>query len=122
MGLDVTSSPPWPQAPDSHFAIQRHDLNIFSHLGAFLKPKWEIKNREYAESVAVPPTRIARRVEEDPAVVQYLVRRIERSLSTAIGVVDRLDGTALEQKTRITRALAAEVLNALDEGQAEFDL
>ncbi|PSJ61196.1 DnaA regulatory inactivator HdaA [Pseudaminobacter soli (ex Li et al. 2025)] len=63
-----------------------------------------------------------RQIEVDPAVVQYLVRRIERSLSTAIGVVDRLDRAALEQKTRITRALAAEVLNALDEGQAEFDL
>lgn len=63
-----------------------------------------------------------RQIEVDPAVVQYLVRRIERSLSTAIGVVDRLDRAALEQKTRITRALAADVLNAMDEGQAAFDL
>lgn len=63
-----------------------------------------------------------RQIEVDPAVVQYLVRRIERSLSTAIQVVDRLDRAALEQKTRITRALAAEVINAADEGQAEFEI
>ncbi len=45
-----------------------------------------------------------RQVEVDPAVVQYLVRRIERSLSTAMSVVERLDQAGLEQKTRITRA------------------
>ncbi|PWJ85180.1 regulatory inactivation of DnaA Hda protein [Pseudaminobacter salicylatoxidans] len=63
-----------------------------------------------------------RQVEVDPAVVQYLVRRIERSLSTAMSVVARLDQAGLEQKTRITRALAGEILNAMDEGQGEFDL
>lgn len=63
-----------------------------------------------------------RQVEVEPHVVQYLVRRIERSLATAISVVDKLDSAALEQKTRITRALAAEVVSALDEGQREFDL
>ena len=44
-----------------------------------------------------------RQVEVEPHVVQFLVRRIERSLSTAIRVVERLDRAALEQKTRITR-------------------
>ncbi|SFT73757.1 DnaA regulatory inactivator HdaA [Mesorhizobium sp. YR577] len=63
-----------------------------------------------------------RQIEVDQNVVQFLVRRIERSLSTAIRVVDRLDRAALEQKTRITRALAAETLNALDQGQAEFEI
>lgn len=62
-----------------------------------------------------------RQVEVEPHVVQFLVRRIERSLSTAIDVVDRLDRAALEQKTRITRALAAQTVNALDRGQAEID-
>jgi chromosomal replication initiation ATPase DnaA len=61
-----------------------------------------------------------RQVEVEPHVVQYLVRRIERSLSTAIRVVDRLDRAALEQKCRITRAMAAETVNALDEGQGEL--
>ena len=55
-------------------------------------------------------------------MVQYLVRRIERSLATAIRVVDRLDRTALEQQVRISRALAAEAVDALDEGQGELDL
>jgi len=63
-----------------------------------------------------------RQVEVEPHVVQYLARRIERSLATAMRVVDRLDRMALEQKTRITRALAAEVVSAMDEGQGEFDL
>jgi len=61
-----------------------------------------------------------RQVEVEPHVVQFLVRRIERSLSTAIGVVERLDRAALEQKSRITRALAAETISAIDEGQREL--
>jgi chromosomal replication initiation ATPase DnaA len=63
-----------------------------------------------------------RQIAVEPHVVQYLVRRIERSLSTAMCVVERLDHAALEQKTRITRALAAEVISALDHGQAELGL
>lgn len=63
-----------------------------------------------------------RQVEVEPHVVQFLVRRIERSLSTAIDVVDRLDRAALEQKSPITRTLAAHMVNALDRGQTELDL
>lgn len=63
-----------------------------------------------------------RQIEVDLPVIQYLVRRIERSLATAIRVVERLDRMALEEHSRITRALAAEAVNAMDEGQAEFDL
>lgn len=63
-----------------------------------------------------------RQVEVEPHVVQYLVRRIERSLATAMRVVERLDRMALEQQSRITRALAAEAIGAMDEGQREFDL
>jgi len=63
-----------------------------------------------------------RQVEVEPHVVQYLVRRIERSLSTVMRVVEKLDRAALEQKSRITRALAAEIVSAMDEGQREFDL
>jgi hypothetical protein len=47
---------------------------------------------------------------------------MERSLSTANRIVERLDREALEKKSRITRALAASVVTALDEGQAAFDL
>jgi len=63
-----------------------------------------------------------RQVEVDQNVVQFLVRRIERSLSTAMRVVDRLDAIALERKTPITRSLAGETLSAFDEGQSEFDI
>ncbi len=63
-----------------------------------------------------------RQVEVEPHVVQYLVRRIERSLATVMRVVERLDRAALEHKTRITRALAAEAVSAMDEGQRELDI
>lgn len=63
-----------------------------------------------------------RQVEVEPHVVQYLVRRIERSLATAMRVVDRLDRVAMEQQSRITRTLAAQAISAMDEGQRELDL
>lgn len=63
-----------------------------------------------------------RQVEVEPHVVHYLVRRIERSLATAMRVVERLDRMALEQKARITRAMAADAVSAMDEGQGEFEL
>ncbi len=63
-----------------------------------------------------------RQVEVDPSVVQYLVRRMERSLSTASALVERLDRLALERKGPITRSLAAETISALDEGQGNLDL
>lgn len=63
-----------------------------------------------------------RQVEVEPHVVQFLVRRIERSLDTAIAVVERLDRAALEQKSRITRALAASVVTAMDAGQGTLEL
>lgn len=58
-----------------------------------------------------------RQVEVEPHVVQFLVRRIERSLSSAIEVVARLDAVALERKSRITRALAAQVVEAMEMGE-----
>ena len=63
-----------------------------------------------------------RQVQVEPHVVTYIVNRIERSLSTAMHVVDRLDQAALSRKTRITRALAAEIIGAVDEGQGSLAL
>lgn len=63
-----------------------------------------------------------RQVEVEPHVVQFLVRRIERSLATAIRVVERLDRMALEQKARITRGMAADIVTALDRGQSELNV
>lgn len=61
-----------------------------------------------------------RQVDVEAHVVAYLISRIERSLSTAGRVVDQLDRIALEQKSRVTRSLAAGVVTALDEGQGEL--
>lgn len=55
-----------------------------------------------------------RQVEVESHVVQFLVRRIERSLSSAIDAVARLDRAALERKSRITRALAAQVVEEME--------
>ncbi len=63
-----------------------------------------------------------RQVEVEPATIQFLLRRIERSLSAAIDVVERLDRRALEEKTRITRQFAARVLAAADPTQGTLDL
>ena len=62
-----------------------------------------------------------RQIVIDPAVVAFLVSRIERSLATAQDIVERLDRAALETKSRITRPLAASVLTAMDEGQGALD-
>ncbi|PWL18270.1 hypothetical protein DKP76_10600 [Falsochrobactrum shanghaiense] len=56
-----------------------------------------------------------RQVSVEPHVVSYLVSRMERSLLSAIRLVERLDRAALEQKTRITRTLAAHVLSKTGE-------
>jgi chromosomal replication initiation ATPase DnaA len=53
-----------------------------------------------------------RQVSIEPHVVQFITRRIERSVGTAITVVDRLDKAAWEQHRPITRALAAEILGS----------
>jgi chromosomal replication initiation ATPase DnaA len=58
-----------------------------------------------------------RQVDVEPHVIQFLVRRIERSLGAVNTVVQRLDRAALEQQARITRQLAATVLSAFDRGQ-----
>jgi chromosomal replication initiation ATPase DnaA len=63
-----------------------------------------------------------RQLEVERHVIAYLIARMERSLSTAGRIVDALDRAALEQKCRITRALAASVMTAQDEGQGSLDL
>lgn len=62
-----------------------------------------------------------RQIQVEPHVVSYIANRIERSLSTAMRVVDRLDAAALSRQTRISRSLAAEIVSSMDEGQGELD-
>lgn len=51
-----------------------------------------------------------RQLNIDDKIVAYIVARMERSLAAAQSVVDRIDRLALARGTRISRSLAAEVL------------
>jgi chromosomal replication initiation ATPase DnaA len=53
-----------------------------------------------------------RQVEVTPALIRWLVPRIERSFAAAGAVVARLDAAALARGQPVTRALAAQVLGA----------
>ncbi|WP_135501889.1 HdaA/DnaA family protein [Roseovarius aestuariivivens] len=52
-----------------------------------------------------------RQITPAPAVLSYLVRRIERSFDAARAAVEKLDRASLEQSRAITRPMAAEVLD-----------
>ncbi|KQW30961.1 hypothetical protein ASE36_01300 [Rhizobium sp. Root274] len=54
----------------------------------------------------------------DDKIVGYIVKRMERSFTAAQQVVDRLDKVALARRTRISRNLAAEVLETLEQPQS----
>ncbi|MCO5730725.1 DnaA regulatory inactivator HdaA [Rhizobium sp. SSA_523] len=54
-----------------------------------------------------------RQLSIDDRLVAFIVSRMERSMQAATGIVERLDRLALSRGTRITRALAAEVLHSL---------
>jgi len=54
-----------------------------------------------------------RQLSVEPAVIAYLVLRMERSMAMADALVAALDARALAAKRRITRALAAEILEEL---------
>ncbi|MGB7285401.1 MAG: DnaA/Hda family protein [Salaquimonas sp.] len=55
-----------------------------------------------------------RQLEVAPAVIDYLVNRMERSMEVAGAVVDWLDKEALARHRKINRAMASEALSALD--------
>ena len=52
-----------------------------------------------------------RQINPQPALVQYLATRIERSFAAAADIVTRLDSAALSQGRKINKALAAELLD-----------
>jgi chromosomal replication initiation ATPase DnaA len=58
-----------------------------------------------------------RQLSVEPAVVRYIVSRMERSLVTAIRIVEEIDRIALERKARVTRNLASKALAAAQAGQ-----
>lgn len=55
-----------------------------------------------------------RQILVDPAVVDFILRRIERSFEAANAVVAALDGAALAEGRSVTRALASSVLGRLE--------
>jgi len=59
---------------------------------------------------------IDRQLVVDTAVVGYIALRIERSLDAARSFIDALDREALARQTRISRAIAGDVLLAMGHG------
>jgi len=62
---------------------------------------------------------IDRQLIVDTAVVSYIALRIERSLDAARAFIDALDREALARKSRISRAIAADVLLAMGPGSGQ---
>jgi chromosomal replication initiation ATPase DnaA len=63
-----------------------------------------------------------RQVKVDDKLIFWLVARMERSLAAAQRIVSRLDQLALARGSRITRALAAEVLAEMEAGAVDTEL
>ena len=57
-----------------------------------------------------------RQITVPPSLIPWLLSRMERSFSAAREIVDRLDRHALAQGRAVSRALAAEVLDTIQEG------
>jgi chromosomal replication initiation ATPase DnaA len=105
-------------------------------------PEWRVELADLASRLALTPSVAIedptdkdlaavfakhlgdRGVEAPSTLVDYVVRRIERSFAAAQNASQVLDKIALERKQRITRKLAAEVLgvDALEDGGAQDDL
>jgi chromosomal replication initiation ATPase DnaA len=58
---------------------------------------------------------VERQLVVDTAVVEFLAQRMERSVSAARDLIERLDRAALARQRRITRALATEILQSTSE-------
>lgn len=62
-----------------------------------------------------------RQIAVESGVIDYLAARIERSVRTAIALVDALDMAALSKKSAITKPLAAQVLGTMDSREPGLD-
>jgi chromosomal replication initiation ATPase DnaA len=60
-----------------------------------------------------------RQLAVEPAVIDTITRRMERSMAAAGRIVDAVDRHALARQRRVSRALAVEVLNTLGHGEEE---
>lgn len=85
-------------------------------------PKVEIGLPDEAILAAVLVKLFAdRQLEVEPSVIEFIVKRLERSLAAAQGVVAELDKSSLAARRRVTRPLASEVLAALGHDKASDD-
>ena len=57
-----------------------------------------------------------RQLRVSPRLIDWLVRRIDRSLAAARGIVARLDAAALAAKGPVTREMAAKILDKPEDG------
>lgn len=62
-----------------------------------------------------------RQLRTSPNLIPYLLRRMDRSFAAAIALTQALDAASLAGKRAVTRALAAEVLDALDNSASARD-
>ncbi|MCY0094544.1 DnaA regulatory inactivator HdaA [Hoeflea ulvae] len=63
-----------------------------------------------------------RQVAVDDRIITWLVARMERSLAAAHAIVTRLDQLSLARGSKITRAMAAEVMAEMDGSQDDIEL
>ena len=56
-----------------------------------------------------------RQIQVEPGVIRYLIHRMDRSFEAAEDIVSRLDDVALARKVRVSRSLAAEILDRTTE-------
>tara|TARA_R110002020_G_scaffold189446_11_gene388581 strand:+ start:24927 stop:25631 length:705 start_codon:yes stop_codon:yes gene_type:complete len=63
-----------------------------------------------------------RQVAVDNRIILWLVARMERSLAAARAIVTRIDQLALARGSKITRALAAEVMAEMDAGKDDMEV
>lgn len=63
-----------------------------------------------------------RQVSVDDRIIAWLVARMERSLAAALAIVTRLDQLSLARGSKITRAMAAEVMAEMDAGGDDIEL
>ncbi|MDP2121837.1 MAG: DnaA regulatory inactivator HdaA [Hoeflea sp.] len=63
-----------------------------------------------------------RQVVVDDRIILFLVARMERSLAAARAIVTRIDQLALARGSKITRALAAEVIAEMEAGKGDIEV
>ena len=126
-------------APGLNEAALFHLLNLVQETGDYLlltardlPAHWGVKLPDLASRLRLQPSIAIQTPDEvllravmvklfddrqlivETNIIDYLLRRIDRSLDAARAIVARLDGEALARGRRITRAMAAEILNETD--------